>query len=64
MVSGGNWKFSCFSIIQELSGASIPAYVDLFSSEAYSWVATTENFSIKSVLHEAVVHGACDWYAF
>lgn len=48
-------------MIQNLACSNIPPDVDLFSNDAYSWVATTDTYTIKSVLHEAVVHGACDW---
>lgn len=50
-----------FSIIQDLSSCKVPTDFDLFPTESYSWVATTQTFTIKSVLHEAVVHGAYDW---
>ncbi|XP_065220608.1 protein unc-13 homolog 4B-like isoform X2 [Planococcus citri] len=52
------------SIIQDLTSCSVPSDFNLFPPESYAWVATIDNLTVKSVLHEAVVHGACDWFEY
>lgn len=53
--------FCSISIIQYLSEFNCPSDIDLFPSNFYNWVQTVESFTVKSILHEAVLHGAFDW---
>lgn len=49
------------SIIQDISNVTIPDDIDLLPPQMYTWIQTTDKFSIKSILHEAVLNGAYDW---
>ncbi|XP_065216233.1 protein unc-13 homolog 4B-like [Planococcus citri] len=56
--------YAILSILHNISNCKIPANLNLFPSELYTWIENTKRLTFQTVLHEAVVQGACEWFEF